>query len=44
MRVLLTPQQVANVQPQIVDTFGEVAKLPWIGVAMSLGTISILPQ
>lgn len=35
---------VANVQPQIVDTFGEVAKLPWIGVAMSLGTISILPH
>ncbi|KAK4240607.1 major facilitator superfamily-domain-containing protein [Achaetomium macrosporum] len=35
---------VADVQPQIVDTFGDVAKLPWIGVAMSLGTISILPH
>ncbi|KAK9421201.1 putative Major facilitator superfamily (MFS) profile domain-containing protein [Seiridium unicorne] len=35
---------VADIQPSIIDTFGEVEKLPWIGVALSLGTVSILPQ
>ncbi|RFU73858.1 major facilitator superfamily domain, general substrate transporter [Trichoderma arundinaceum] len=35
---------VADIQPQIVQAFGNIDKLPWIGVAFSLGTIAILPQ
>ncbi|KAK9794266.1 putative Major facilitator superfamily (MFS) profile domain-containing protein [Seiridium cardinale] len=35
---------VADIQPSIIDTFGEVEKLPWIGVALSLGTVSFLPH
>ncbi|KAK6069584.1 MFS drug efflux transporter [Seiridium cupressi] len=37
-------KNVADIQPSIIDTFGEVEKLPWIGVALSLGTVSILPH
>ncbi|KAK9772341.1 putative Major facilitator superfamily (MFS) profile domain-containing protein [Seiridium cardinale] len=35
---------VADIQPSIVDSLGEVDKLPWIGVAISLGTVAILPH
>ncbi|RYP60548.1 hypothetical protein DL771_010478 [Monosporascus sp. 5C6A] len=35
---------VADLQPSILESLGEVAKLPWIGVATSLGTLSILPH
>ncbi|PYI24916.1 MFS general substrate transporter [Aspergillus indologenus CBS 114.80] len=34
---------VADIQPSIVATLGESDKLPWIGVAIALGTIAILP-
>ena len=27
----------ADLQPSIIDTFGEIAKLPWINVTYSLG-------
>lgn len=30
---------VADVQPGIIATFGEIYKLPWISVAFSLGTV-----
>ena len=36
--------QVADIQPAIIDTFDEVDKLSWIAVALSLGTVAILPQ
>ena len=35
--------QVADIQPAIIETFGDIKDLPWIGVAFSLGAISILP-
>ncbi|RYP69281.1 hypothetical protein DL769_005302 [Monosporascus sp. CRB-8-3] len=35
---------VADLQLSILESLGEVAKLPWIGVATSLGTLSILPH
>lgn len=35
---------VANIQPDIIDALGEVDKFPWIGVAISLGTVAILPH
>ncbi|KAG4419109.1 hypothetical protein IFR04_007705 [Cadophora malorum] len=35
---------VADIQPAIIDTFGEVDKLSWIAVALSLGTVAILPH
>ncbi|KAL4772928.1 efflux pump antibiotic resistance protein [Aspergillus nidulans var. acristatus] len=31
---------VANVQPDIIDTLGEIEKLPWISVAFALGAIA----
>ncbi|KAI0879968.1 MFS general substrate transporter [Annulohypoxylon maeteangense] len=34
---------VADIQPSIIDTFGDTGKLSWIGVGMFLGAISILP-
>ncbi|KAI0197902.1 major facilitator superfamily domain-containing protein [Astrocystis sublimbata] len=34
---------VANIQPSIVETFGSVDKLPWIGTAVYLGGQTILP-
>ena len=36
-------QQVADIQPTIIKSLGEIEKLPWIGVAINLGTIAILP-
>jgi hypothetical protein len=36
--------QVAAIQPQIIETFRETEKLPWIGVGMFLGALSILPM
>ncbi len=32
---------VADVQPKIVETFGDVEKLPWISVAFALGAVSV---
>jgi len=37
-------QQVADIQPTIIKSLGEIEKLPWIGVAINLGTIAILPM
>ncbi|KAI2618204.1 MFS general substrate transporter [Hypoxylon sp. NC1633] len=34
---------VADIQPPIIETLGETEKLPWIGIALALGTICILP-
>ncbi|KAL3477159.1 major facilitator superfamily domain-containing protein [Aspergillus californicus] len=31
---------VANVQPNIIDTLGEIEKLPWISVAFAMGAIA----
>jgi len=35
--------QVADVQPAILNQFGEIKDLPWLGVAFALGGIAILP-
>ena len=32
---------VADVQPRIVDSLGEIEKLPWISVAFALGAVSV---
>ena len=32
---------VADVQPSIIKTLGEIKKLPWISVAFALGAISV---
>ncbi|CAI7590854.1 unnamed protein product [Penicillium viridicatum] len=34
---------VADIQPMILDLFGEVSLLPWIGVGFALGTMCVLP-
>lgn len=34
---------VADVQPAIVNDFGSIELLPWVGAAFPLGAISILP-
>ena len=34
---------VAVVQPSVVDGFGSIDKLPWLGAAFGLGSVSILP-
>ncbi|KAL2752595.1 hypothetical protein ACRALDRAFT_1058457 [Sodiomyces alcalophilus JCM 7366] len=34
---------VAAMQPAILDTYGETEKLPWIGVGMFLGALTVLP-
>ncbi|KAF9884963.1 hypothetical protein FE257_000873 [Aspergillus nanangensis] len=34
---------VADIQPAILERFGYVELLPWIGVAFALGTMTILP-
>ncbi|KAE8423264.1 major facilitator superfamily-domain-containing protein [Aspergillus pseudocaelatus] len=34
---------VADIQPVILDLFGEVSLLPWIGVGFALGTMCVLP-
>ncbi|KAI1857786.1 uncharacterized protein JN550_013049 [Neoarthrinium moseri] len=34
---------VANIQPSIVNDFGHVELLPWIGTGFALGTMFILP-
>ncbi|KAI5854504.1 major facilitator superfamily domain-containing protein [Durotheca rogersii] len=34
---------VADIQPSIIDTFGETENLPWIGVALFLGALLVLP-
>ena len=35
--------QVAAIQPSILEAFGEVQLLPWIGVSFALGSTAILP-
>ena len=32
---------VADVQPRIIDSLGEIQKLPWISVAFALGAVSV---
>ena len=32
---------VADVQPKIVEAFGDVQKLPWVSVAFALGAVSV---
>ncbi|KAF5874915.1 putative mfs drug efflux protein [Botrytis fragariae] len=32
---------VADVQPKVVETLGEIAKLPWMSVAFALGAVSV---
>ncbi|THC91405.1 hypothetical protein EYZ11_009134 [Aspergillus tanneri] len=34
---------VADIRPVILDLFGEVSLLPWIGVGFALGTMCVLP-
>ncbi|CZR65434.1 related to DHA14-like major facilitator; ABC transporter [Phialocephala subalpina] len=34
---------VADIQPAILETFSETEKLPWMGVALFLGALTILP-
>lgn len=34
---------VANIQPSIIDDFGRVELLPWIGTGFALGTMAVLP-
>ena len=34
---------VANLQPPIINDFGHVELLPWIGTGFALGTMAILP-
>ncbi|KAJ6124924.1 hypothetical protein N7471_012241 [Penicillium samsonianum] len=34
---------VADIQPAILDIFGQVSLLPWIGVGFALGTMCVLP-
>ncbi|KAI1771731.1 major facilitator superfamily domain-containing protein [Hypoxylon cercidicola] len=33
----------ADIQPSIIETFGEPEKLPWIGIALFLGALTVLP-
>lgn len=37
MQAALDSTITADLQPTIVDTFGEISKLPWINVTYSLG-------
>jgi len=34
---------VADVQPAILESFGRIELLPWIGVGFALGTMMVLP-
>lgn len=34
---------VADVQPNVIETFGDVSLLPWLGVGFALGGVTILP-
>ncbi|KAI0403610.1 major facilitator superfamily-domain-containing protein [Xylaria palmicola] len=34
---------VANIQPSIIEDFGRVDLLPWIGTGFALGTMAVLP-
>ena len=34
---------VANIQPSIIEHFGDVSKLPWLGAAFALGATTVLP-
>ncbi|KAL8639970.1 MAG: hypothetical protein Q9228_003056 [Teloschistes exilis] len=34
---------VADVQPDIIKTFGDISLLPWLGVGFALGGVTILP-
>lgn len=34
---------MADIQPAILDIFGQVSLLPWIGVGFALGTMCVLP-
>lgn len=32
---------VADIQPRIIQSFGEIPKLPWVSVAFALGAASV---
>lgn len=32
---------VADVQPSIIETLGDIERLPWVSVAYPLGTIAV---
>ena len=34
---------VADIQPEIIQRFGGIEKLPWLGAAFALGAVAILP-
>ncbi|KAI0505656.1 major facilitator superfamily-domain-containing protein [Xylaria bambusicola] len=34
---------VANIQPSIIEDFGRIDLLPWIGTGFALGTMAVLP-
>lgn len=34
---------VADVQPDVIKTFGDISLLPWLGVGFALGGVTILP-
>lgn len=36
-------RQVANIQPAIINAFGSVELLPWVGTGFALGSMAILP-
>lgn len=34
---------VANIQPSIIDVFGHIDLMPWIGTGFGLGSMAVLP-
>lgn len=32
---------VADIQPKLIETFGEIEKLPWVAVSYGLGSMSV---
>jgi hypothetical protein len=36
-------RQVADIQPSIVEAFGNIDKLPWIGLGFQAGAMTVLP-
>ena len=42
--LLILVQQIANVQPSIIERFGDVGKLAWLGTAFALGSAATILQ
>lgn len=34
---------VADIQPSIINAFGHIDKLPWIGLGFQVGAMTVLP-